>query len=253
MRFWVDLTEAAGLGHRRNEMLQLLLLAATAIGLATWSFTGVPGLGIALGVLACGLGLELLRILATRRQRALDQSWPAVFDLMRSGTQAGLSVDEQFAYLSDSGPLPLRPSFARLAGDVERGASLQQALERFQVRVGSRSADYLALVLSLASELGGRGLADLWDRAASEIRSEQQLVGEIVARQSWVLGSAKMALVAPWLVALMLLGPAGNREAFASPSGTAVLLVGLILSGSAYFLTNWLGRLKLPGRIFYVA
>jgi len=32
-----------------------------------------------------------------------------------------------------------------------------------------------------------------------------------------------------------------------------VLLVGLILSGSAYFLTNWLGRLKLPGRIFYVA
>ena len=252
MKLWTELCESAGLGSSPLAGAQLTGLLSAIVGLAIWLVTSVPGLGIAMGVLSIGLAIEILRLFANRRQQVLDQSWPAVFDLMRSGTQAGLSLDEQFQFLATQGPSSVRLPFTQLAADTERGLPLERSLGRFQAAVGSRNGDYVAIVLSLASELGGRGLVEIWSKAAASIRAELELLGSIRARQSWILASAKLALVAPWLVAGMLLGPAGNREVFAAPMGTLVLLLGLLISSAAYFLTNLLGRLKLPGRLFYV-
>lgn len=252
MKLWTELCESAGLGSSPSGTAQLTGLLSAIVGLAVWLATSVPGLGIAMSVLSVGLAIEILRLLANRRQQVLDQSWPAVFDLMRSGTQSGLSLEEQFQYLATQGPAALRLPFQQLAADSEQGLQLERSLGRFQAAVGSRNGDYLAIVLALASELGGRGMADVWSKAAASIRSEHELLGSIRARQSWILASAKLALVAPWLVAAMLLGPAGNREVFAAPMGTLVLLLGLLVSSAAYFLTNLLGRLKLPGRLFNV-
>lgn len=253
MRIWIELCEAAGYGAKWQQLLQLTIGASFLFGLIIWLLTSVPGLGVALGILAIGATLELLRVMGRRRQKLLDASWPAVFDLFRSGAQAGLSNQEQFEYLAQNGPLPLRQAFQQLHLDTEHGLRLADALARFQQRVGSRSGDFLALVLMISVELGGRGLADVWQQSASDVRAEQQILAEVIARQSWVLASAKLALLAPWLVAFLLLGPTGNREAFASEAGTLVLLLGLLLSASAYFLTNLLGKLKLPGRLFHVA
>lgn len=253
MRLWINLCEAAGFGQRALQLGQLVLAASFLIGSLVWVATSVAGLGIALATLTLGGSLELIRMLGQRRQKILDSSWPAVFDLLRSGTQAGLSNQEQFRYLAASGPKSLRPTFRQLAIDTEHGLPLDRSLARFQSLVGSRSGDVLALVLLISMELGGRGLSDVWEQSAKEVRSELQLLGDVQAKQSWVLASAKLALLAPWLVAFLLLGPTGNRVAFASQGGTTVLLIGLIMSAAAYFLTNLLGRLKLPGRLFNVA
>lgn len=253
MRFWIELCEAAGFGPRWQQLGQVALGVSIFIGLLVWLITSVIGLSISLGLLSLGAILELLRMAGGQRQRNLDQSWPAVFDLMRSGAQAGLSNEEQFRFMAQNGPQRLRPIFHQLSADLENGNPLVESLARFQQLSGSRNADFLALALAVSSELGGRGMSSIWEQSASEIRGEQNLLGEVLARQSWVLASAKIALLAPWLVALLLLGPTGNREAFASEIGTLVLLFGLMLSVAAYFLTNLLGRLKLPGRIFHVA
>lgn len=253
MRVWIELCEAAGFGARWQQVGQLTLGISVLFGALVWLLTSVPGLGISLGILAIGAALEVIRVMGTRRQKILDASWPAVFDLFRSGSQAGLSNQEQFEYLAENGPVPLRDAFAQLYLDTEHGMPLSDALVRFQQRVGSRSGDFLALVLMISAELGGRGLADVWQQSAADVRSELQVLGEVLARQSWVLASAKLALLAPWLVAFLLLGPTGNRGAFASEVGTLVLFLGLLLSASAYVLTNLLGRLRLPGRLFHVA
>lgn len=253
MRIWIELCEAAGYGARWQQVGQLVVGGSVLFGLLVWLLTSVPGLGISLWILSIGAALETIRVIGTRRQKLLDASWPAVFDLFRSGAQAGLSNQEQFHYLASRGPAALRPAFAQLHRDSEHGMPLADALTRFQQRVGSRSGDFLALVLMISAELGGRGLADVWSQSAADVRYELQVLGEVVARQSWVLASAKLALLAPWLVAFLLLGPTGNREAFASEIGTLVLLFGLLLCASAYFLTNLLGRLRMPGRLFHVA
>jgi tight adherence protein B len=76
-------------------------------------------------------------------------------------------------------------------------------------------------------------------------------MGEVMAKQGWVLGSAKVALVAPWLIAFVLLRLEQNREAYASELGALVLFLGLLLSLVAYATVNKLGALKLPERVFH--
>jgi tight adherence protein B len=78
-------------------------------------------------------------------------------------------------------------------------------------------------------------------------------MGEVMAKQGWVLGSAKVALIAPWLIAFVLLRLEQNREAYASELGALVLFFGLFLSLVAYALVNKLGKLRVPERVFYAA
>jgi tight adherence protein B len=84
------------------------------------------------------------------------------------------------------------------------------------------------------------------------LRQEQAVISQVRAKQGWVLGSAKIALLAPWIICLLLLNLEQNRAAFLGTEGSLVLVLGLILSLFAYFLTNLLGKLKPPERVFYV-
>lgn len=252
MKLWRDLVESAGLSVSPANALVSCLSISALIGLAIFSFTSIAGLAIAISLLVLGILFELIRSLGQARQRALEQIWPGIFDLLRSGAEAGLTIAEQLEYLAKHSPGALVNYFTELVQDLDRGVDLERALGTFQSNVGSRSGDYLALVLLITSELGGRGEAEVWSKASSEVRQEQQLMNQVRAKQGWVLGSAKLAVLAPWLIVFVLLSLEQNRQAYATPQGTLVLLLGLLLSSFAYFLTTALGRLPLPGRIFHV-
>jgi tight adherence protein B len=73
----------------------------------------------------------------------------------------------------------------------------------------------------------------------------------VLAKQGWVSGSAKVALLAPWLIALVLIQVPQNKVAFASELGAVILVLGLGLSLVAYSLVNRMGKLPMPGRLFY--
>lgn len=92
-------------------------------------------------------------------------------------------------------------------------------------------------------------MAVTFQRAAVQVRKEQGELAQLSAKQGWVSASAKMALLAPWLIALVLVQLPQNREAFATELGALVLVLGLALSLVAYALVNRLGRLPLPGRV----
>jgi tight adherence protein B len=252
MRVWRELVESAGLSLSPANALASCLSISALIGLAIFSFTAIIGLALAIALLVLGILFELIRSLGSSRQRALEQIWPGIFDLLRSGAEAGLTIAEQLEYLAEHSPAALKEYFAQLSQDLERGVELERALARFQSLVGSRSGDFLVLVLLITSELGGRGEAEVWAKASSEVRQEQQLMNQVRAKQGWVLGSAKLAVLAPWLIVFVLLSLEQNREAYATNQGSLVLLLGLGLSSFAYFLTSALGRLPLPGRVFHV-
>lgn len=252
MKFWREIASAAGFGLFANQLLILLLASCIVIALLILFATGILGLALSIGLLSLGIGLEVLRVIGTSRARALEQVWPAIFDLLKSGAEAGLTSYEQIEYLAKEAPVLVRRYFQQLHLELERGHTIQQSLATFQQQVGSRSGDFLAIVLLITSELGGRGEAGIWARASSDIRSEQLLLGQVLAKQGWVLGSAKLAVLAPWLIVFVLLSVPSNQAAFSSNTGTIILLMGLILSVFAYFLTSFLGRLPLPERVFNV-
>ena len=253
MRLFDPLLQSAGLFMRKREIL-VLMLFFTSLGFSLTLFaTGVVGMAVSVAILAIGAQLELVRLKASARQRAFDALWPQVFDSFQNAASANLSTLEQLEYLATKGPERLREQFRVLAEQLDAGVELVRALEAFKRRIGSRHADFLALLIEISSELGGRGLGDWWKKAASDIRQEQSLMGEVMAKQGWVIGSAKVALIAPWLIAFVLLQLEQNREAYASELGALVLFFGLLLSLVAYALVNKLSTLKVPERVFYAA
>jgi tight adherence protein B len=253
MRFYRDLLQAAGLAGSSKEVSAVLGGISVVVGVLIWSATSVTGLAICIAVLALAAGIEALRIRASSRQASFERVWPQVFDSFQNAALSGISLSEQLEYLAESGPAQLRHHFAQLGRDLDLGVDVQESLERFKRSIGSRHADFLALLLELSAELGGHGMSETWDQASRELREEQALLGQVLAKQGWVSGSAKIALIAPWLIALILIQLPQNKSAFATELGALVLLFGLLLSVVAYALVNKLGALTLPGRIFHGA
>ncbi len=250
MNFFSLLISSAGLYSRRKETFILAALAVILSAALTQATTDVLGLSFSLSALTAGAVIEAIRLLARSRQNHLDRLWPRVFDSFQNATQSGLSLQEQLEYLGTMGPIRLRVHFARLHRDLGRGNDITESLEAFREAIGSRQGDALSLLIEVTTELGTAGVAESWRKAAANLRSEQAMFGEVIAKQGWVLGSAKVALVAPWLVAFLLVRLEQNRAAFETGLGAVVLLTGLLLSLLAYVAVNKLGSLTLPGRIF---
>jgi tight adherence protein B len=131
----------------------------------------------------------------------------------------------------------------------DEGFEIDQLMPLLRSRFANRHADLLALLIELDSELGGQGISITYQRAAVQVRKEQGELSQLQAKQGWVSSSAKLALLAPWLVALVLVQLPQNKAAFATELGSLVLILGLALSLVAYALVNRLGRLPLPGRV----
>ena len=251
MRFYRELVEAAGLSDRRKELNAGLVLAVTFSFLVMTLVTGIPALAGCIALLALAASLEVIRMIAGARAQKFDALWPQVFDSFQNAAQSSISLLEQLEYLEQGGPIRLRPHFAKLRFALERGDEPQVALGAFRSAIGSRHADFLALLIELSNELGSNSMSKTWESAAAELRSEQALFGQVLAKQGWVLGSAKISLAAPWLIAIVLIQLEQNRTAFASELGAVVLILGLLLSALAYFFVNRLAKLTLPRRIFY--
>jgi tight adherence protein B len=152
-------------------------------------------------------------------------------------------------YLATQGPTALRREFANLLELYDHGYELDRLMPQLRLQFSNRYADLLALLIELDSELGGHGMAVTYQRAAVQVRKEQGEISQLQAKQGWVSSSAKLALLAPWLIALVLVQLPQNKVAFATELGAAILILGLALSLVAYALVNRMGRLPLPGRV----
>ena len=249
MRFYSELLARAGWWERKTE----ITLASCAIGIASallgYAATGVWGLALCISLLGFAIALEVLRLRGEARQRNFDASWPQVFDTFQSGAISGVVFREQLDYLANQGPTALRVEFLGLLQLYDEGFEIDQLMPIMRKRFANRHADLLALLIELDSELGGQGMSITYQRAAVQVRKEQGELSQLQAKQGWVSSSAKLALLAPWLVALVLVQLPQNREAFATEMGALILILGLALSLVAYALVNRLGRLPLPGRV----
>jgi tight adherence protein B len=81
-------------------------------------------------------------------------------------------------------------------------------------------------------------------------RSEIATWGELESKQGWVSGTAKLAIVAPWIIVSILSSRVENVAIYNTSEGLSVLLTGLVVSAIAYRLVAVLGYLSKPKRVF---
>jgi tight adherence protein B len=246
-----SLIDGAGLGRYGSAaVLGVLIVASLALGLVIYEITEVTALAVSGCVGVIGVLLEGLTLKAKSRRKMLARLWPEVLDSLVSAASAGISVSESMLDLSESGPAVLRGNFRTLIQNLDAGDSLPDSLEKLKTGLGERHVDRLVELLRIVHAAGGQGYHQALKNQVRITRDELALWGEIESKQGWVTGTAKIAVAAPWLVVAMLCSRSENVASFSSTSGTAILLIGLIVSIFAYRLIQVLGIISVPRRVF---
>lgn len=251
MRRFSSLLAAAGLGHFSPlAIMSVLGGVALLTGLLVWKVVGLSGLAIAAAVLALLALLEVLGGIAKRRKSVILEALPQVVEAIQSAVSAGIGIPEAFADLATLGPVATRRVFDQASAQLSSGVTLSSVLDWIKRDVGSYQCDQLCELLRLAQTSGGMSLARNLSELAQHLRTDAATLGEISAKQGWVVGTAKLALATPWVVVAMLGQRAESASQYNSELGVALLLGGLLLCLSAFVVIQRFARLPEPKRVF---
>lgn len=246
-----DLLARAGVANMSPLVLvAVAAMAGLAGGALTLLFVPVVALAPIAAVAAAVVPLVVLRARAAARRRALRAVWPDVVDHLLSGVRAGLSLPQAIAALADSAPEPVRAPFRDFRRDYQRSAHFTESLDALKTALADPVADRIVETLRMAREVGGTELPAVLRSLSQYLRADAAVRSEVDARQSWVRTAARLGVVAPWIVLLMLSTRPEAAAAYNSVGGAVLVIGGLAATLVAYRLMIALGRLPEEGRWF---
>lgn len=227
--------------------------AGFGIGLVTWivasGLTRSPVIGLCLAAMAARGPFALVHSRARKRGGHLRDAWPEAVDNLASGIRAGLSLPEALAKLGDRGPERLRPAFSSFAQDFRATGRFEDCLDALKARLADPVADRIVESLRVTREVGGSDLGRVLRTLSAFLREDAHTRGELEARQSWTVNAARLAVVAPWVVLVLLSTRAEAAAAYNSPAGVTVLAFGGLSTVFAYRLMVRVGRLPVEVRV----
>ncbi|WP_459645637.1 type II secretion system F family protein [Kineococcus sp. NUM-3379] len=210
---------------------------------------GVWAVAVCFGAMAGWAPLAAVRWRARSRRVQVRQLWPDVVDNLASAVRAGMSLPEAVAALGERGPRELRPAFTRFGVRYRASGSFEAELDVLKEELADPVADRLLEALRLTRQVGGGDLGRLLRTLAAFLRDDARVRGELLARQSWTVNGARLAVAAPWVVLALLATRPEALRAYDSAAGAAVLGGGAAASLVAYRLMLLLGRLPQERRV----
>ncbi|MBI4939478.1 MAG: type II secretion system F family protein [Actinobacteria bacterium] len=230
-------------------------LVATCLGAAGTAFLLAVGVsrsvvvGSAFALIAAWGPIGYVQARARRRRAVLRDLWPEVVDNLTSAVRAGLSLPEALSQLGERGPEQLREPFAAFARDYRASGRFGDSLDALKNRLCDPVADRICEALRVTREVGGSDLGRLLRSLSAFLREDARTRGELLARQTWTVNGARLAVAAPWLVLAMLSTRPQAVAAYDSATGAAVLGAGGAVCLGAYRLMLRLGRLPDEERV----
>lgn len=245
------LLEESGHARTAERTLIVLIVAFGVVAAAlAWLITSLALLALLAGIAGAAAPVMYLRGRRLRLRKARRQLWPDICDLLVAAIRVGLSLPDAVASLADSAPPAVRPAFAVFARDLRATGRFETSLDRLKDTLADPIADRIIETLRMARQVGGTELTGVLRALSSSVRADAALRGEVEARQSWIRGAAVLGAVAPWVIlGLLAMRPEG-RDAYASPEGMLVIVVGAVVSVIAYRIMLRVGRLPEPARWF---
>ncbi len=186
----------------------------------------------------------------TRRNSEIHGACPELIDILISGVQSGLSLNESLSGLALRGPDIFKSEFQVFTENIYRDGDFNRALTSVKESLAHPSVDQIIEALFIAKELGGAELLTILRLLGKFIREDLALRREIEVKQNWIKNSAHLSAAAPWILLLLLSTQPATSAAFSTPTGIFILCVGLGLTALAYLWMNSLSRIPSPNRIF---
>lgn len=253
-RGWVDrisddLIQAGYAAIGPRALLSTCILLATVTFVLVTGFVRVASIAACFAALLGAAPIMLVRGRARRRRMNLRDVWPDAVDNITSGVRAGLALPEALAQLASRGPEELRPAFRRFAEDYRTTGRFHESLDLLKARLADPVGDRLVESLRMAREVGGSDLGRLLRTLSTFLREDARARAELETRQSWTVNAARLAVAAPWIVLAMLCTRPEAVQAYASRTGTLVLLAGGACTLIAYRLMIRIARLPEEDRV----
>ena len=239
-------------GLVRINPLQFIFLAITGclslFGIV-FMITNSQSIGVSVCICLIAQAIETLNSRVQTQNQKANYDWPKFLDSIHSSAWAGATLEQ--AILDSRGYIPKSMEWAmnEFELDIESGGYLDVALDNLKARLAHPIADRFIEITRLANLSGGRGYLSALRAQALQLRIENSTWSEIQAKQTWVLGTAKLAVLAPWLVLVLLGMRPETAIAFQSELGLGVLVFGLVASLLAFKLIKVLGALPKRQRI----
>lgn len=218
-----------------------------AAGLWAVSSAVIPA--SAMGLAASAVPYLVLRGAARRRTTEMREVWPEAVDYINSAIRAGLSLPEALVQLGHKGPEELRPAFIEFAKDYQASGDFASSLDRLKVRLSDPIGDRIVEALRITRDVGGTDLGSLLRTLSAFLREDARTRAELEARQSWTVNAARLALVAPWLVLALMSTRPQAAQAYDSPAGLVMIVVGAAVSIAAYRVMLVIARLPQDERV----
>lgn len=245
-----ELLDQAGLESVSVTAFVLLALILGGAGaLVVFAVSETAPVALAFGTMAAWLPVAVATSRRRRRLREYAEVWPEAVDNLASAVRAGMSLPDALANLAVRGPEPLRPQFDRFALDYQVSGQFGQSLDRLKDRLADPVGDRVVEGLRIAREVGGGELGRLLRNLSGYLRDEQRTRSEMESRQAWTINGARLAVAAPWMVLLFMIGQPDVIQRYNSTGGVVVLAFGAAACLVAYRLMMRIGRLPVERRI----
>ncbi|MBD8044220.1 type II secretion system F family protein [Arthrobacter sp. Sa2BUA2] len=246
----VDLLAASGVSRVSPAgLIASSGILGTLVLLVVWLLTGSLVIGACFGVFACAVPVTAVRWQARRRSASLLELWPDAVDHLRSAIRAGLSLPEALIQLGENGPEELRAPFREFGADYRAGGQFDEALGNLKERLADPVGDRIVEALRITRQVGGSDLGRLLGTLAEFLRENARTRSELLARQSWTINAARLAVAAPWIVLMLMATRPEAVAAYNTPSGAGVLVSGMVISVVCYRLMLRIGALPPDERV----
>jgi tight adherence protein B len=240
----------AGLpGVTPAQLIALQVLAGLLVAVLGIALTQSISVTAVFALFAVAVPRLVVSRLRHKRQADLRELWPEVVDNLTSGVRAGLSLPEALSAIGVRGPEQLREPFKQFGSDYRTTGKFNDSLDRLKDALADPVGDRVCESLRVAREVGGTDLGRLLSTLSGFLRDDARTRAELLARQSWSVNAARMAVAAPWLVLILLATQRETLQAYDTPTGTIILAVGAALSLIAYRLMIRIGRLPEDKRV----
>jgi tight adherence protein B len=248
---WRTRLAQAGLGRVAVGVpIAVSVLAGVVAAATVFAVAPVPTLALGAAGLGAAVPLAVLSARARALRKTLRLAWPDLVDHLVSGIRAGLPLAEAVGALAEVGPPETRAAFRTFERRALGSGNLASALDGLKADLADPIADRIVETLKMAREVGGSELPSVLRALATSLRADAAVRSEVDARQSWVRGAARLGVVAPWVVLLLLASRPEAAAAYNSLAGLVLLGVGLAVTVVAYRVMIALGRLPDERRWF---
>jgi tight adherence protein B len=225
-----------------SEQRRLGLLGSGTIAILALLVTGPGPLAI-----AAAAGPWCVSVLVAQRReryrRAVERSVPDVAGAIADAISGGHSVRGALAAAAGSLDGASSAELARIAADLELGASTGDAVAAMRDRLRSERIDWLATAL-LSQQVAGGDVAALMRRLAAAAADRDRVEDEARAAttQARFTGLLVVALPAGAALFAELLQPGFISRVLAEPASAAMLMAAGVLQMVGFALIRRLGR-----------